>query len=63
MTTQDMLWTVAAAALVLAAVAAFLEHRRQKRRNLDQVGWVPWNFIQVIAAMVAILAAILAMKA
>ena len=63
MTTQAALWTLAGAALVVAALAAWGEHRRQRRRNLDEVGWVPWNFIQVMAGLVTLVAAVLALKA
>ncbi len=62
MTTQAALWTLSGGALLLAAIAAFAEHRRTRRRNLDQVGWVPWNFIQVIAGLVAVVTAALALK-
>ncbi len=62
MTTQAALWTLSGAALLLAAIAAFAEHRRTRRRNLDRVGWVPWNFIQVIAGLVAVVTAALALK-
>ena len=56
------LWTVSAVALVLAVLAAFGERRRTLRRNLDSVGWVPWNFIQITAGIVAVVAAALALK-
>jgi hypothetical protein len=58
-----ILWTLAAAAAALAAAAAFAEHRRGRRRNLDRVGWVPWNLIQILAFMTAILAGGLALAA
>jgi hypothetical protein len=61
-TTQDMLWTGAAVATVIAIGSAFAEHRRTHRRDLDKVGLMPWNFIQVIAFLAAILAAALALK-
>ena len=48
-----MLWGWAAGALSLAVGAALAEHRRIRRRNLDKVGWMPWNAIQVLAAMTA----------
>ena len=62
MTTQDALWTAAALALVAAALATFAEHRRNRRRDLDRVGWVPWNFLQIAAAFAALICAILAMR-
>lgn len=63
MTAQAMLWTLAGALALLTAVAAFAEHRRTRRRNLDRVGWMPWNLIQVLAALAAVVAAALALKA
>jgi hypothetical protein len=58
-----LLWWLAGALLLLAGAAAIAEHRRGKRRNLDSVGWMPWNLIQVLAFLGAIAAAALAMKA
>jgi cytochrome c oxidase assembly factor CtaG len=62
-TTQDLLWTGAGIALALAVLAAIAEYRRTRRRDLDRVGIIPWNFIQVIAFLCAMLAAALALKA
>jgi membrane protease YdiL (CAAX protease family) len=59
---QTLLWTLAGALLLLAAAAAWAEHRRGKRRNLEAVGWMPWNLIQVLAFLGAIAAAALAVK-
>jgi hypothetical protein len=62
LTTQAALWTVAGAALALAAAAAFLDHRRTRRRDLDRVGWAPWTFLQIAFAFAALVAAALALK-
>jgi hypothetical protein len=43
-----------AALWVLAGFAALMERRRVKSRNLDrleQVGWVPWTGLFMLAAM------------
>ncbi len=53
MMVQAWLWGAAAGAISLAAGAALAEHRRERRRDLDRVGWVPWNAIQVVAAIFA----------
>ena len=58
-----ILWTLAGALLLLAVIAAWAEYRRGKRRNLDSVGWMPWNLIQVLAFLGAIAAAALALRA
>jgi hypothetical protein len=60
--TQAGLWTLAGAALLLAVAAAYLDHRRTRRRDLDRVGWAPWSFLQIAAAFGAIIAAALALK-
>jgi hypothetical protein len=53
MTTQAVLFTTSALSLLVAVLAAFRERRRNKRHNLDDVGWVPWTLIMVIAFGVA----------
>ena len=62
MGTQYMLWWVAGAAFGIAVLAAFAEHRRSRRRDLDRVGIMPWNFIQLMAFLAAMLATALALK-
>jgi hypothetical protein len=62
MTTQAGLWAIAGAALLLAIAAGFLDHRRERRRDLDRVGWAPWSFVQIAAAFAALAAAALALK-
>ena len=60
--TQAGLWWGAGSALGVAVAAAFAEHRRSRRRDLDRVGVMPWNFIQILAFLIVILAAVLALK-
>lgn len=62
MSPQAALWTLAAASAALTIVAAFLDHRRGRRRDLDRVGWVPWALVQIIAMIGAVVAAVLALK-
>jgi hypothetical protein len=59
---RTLLWCAAAGLLLLAACAAFAEHRRSKRRDLDRPGLMPWNLIQVLAFLGAIAAAAVALK-
>ncbi|HEX8528289.1 hypothetical protein [Allosphingosinicella sp.] len=61
MTAQAALWWTAGGALALAASAAAAEWLRGRRRNLDRVGWMPWQTIQVLAFFSAIALAGLAM--
>jgi hypothetical protein len=53
MTTQVILFTTSGLSFVVAIASALRERRRNKRDNLDDVGWVPWTAIQVIAVGVA----------
>lgn len=62
MNIQATLWGLAGACLLLAALAALAEHRRARRRDLDRAGWMPWNFIQIAAFLVALVSAALAIK-
>ncbi|HEV2080694.1 MAG TPA: hypothetical protein VGR19_12490 [Allosphingosinicella sp.] len=61
--TQDELWMLAGAAAVLAAVSAAADWRRERRRELDRVGWVPWGMLQFAGLLGAVVAAALAVKA
>ena len=56
MTAQHLLWTVSGSAFAVAATAGLAEYRRQRRKNLDRVGWMPWNLIQTMAGLAAVLA-------
>lgn len=54
MTAQAGLLTAAGASALLALAASIAEWRRNKRRNLDRVGWVPWQLVTVMAFFAAI---------
>ena len=60
---STLLWSAAGLLTLLSAWAAFAEHRRGRRRNLDRPGWVPWNLVQILAFLLAVAAAALAIKA
>ena len=62
MTTQVMFFLLAGAAAVLAVVAAIRDKRRSSRANLDAVGWVPWDLVQIFAGLIAVVAIVLALK-
>ena len=62
LTPRLILFALAGAALLIGGVAAFAEHRRVKRRDLDRVGLIPWNFIQVIPLLTVLAAAGVALK-
>ena len=62
MSVQAGLWSGAGAAAAMAAVATVAEWRRVRRPNLDAVGWVPWQGLQVTGFLLAIVLAGLALK-
>lgn len=59
---QGPLWIGVGAMVALVGVSGVAEWRRGKRADLDQVGWVPWTFVQVMALLLAIVGAALALK-
>jgi hypothetical protein len=46
---------------LLALIAAFANHRRKHRRDVDRPGIVPWQGIEFFAFFLAILAGALAL--
>ncbi|HEY0112050.1 MAG TPA: hypothetical protein VGB59_02740 [Allosphingosinicella sp.] len=60
---RDLLWPAAGAFFLLAVLAAWAEHRRGKRRNLDRPGFMPWNLVQILAFLLSVIAACLALIA
>ncbi len=63
MTTQAMFLVLAAAAALFAVLAAVRDKQRAKRRNLDKPGWIPWDLLQILGGIVAVVALVLALKA
>lgn len=63
LTPAQLLWSGAGLLLLIAAGSAWAEHRRSRRRNLDRPGWVPWNLIQILAFLLAVVLAALATRA
>ncbi|MBV9931918.1 MAG: hypothetical protein JO013_13375 [Alphaproteobacteria bacterium] len=61
-TPAAILWTAAAALAGFAVLAAVLERRRARRRDLDKPGLMPWHLLQVLAFLLAVVAAALALK-
>jgi hypothetical protein len=59
---QSTLWTSAASCIALAGIAILSDRRRQKRRDLDRVGWVPWPTILIFALFGAAVCAALAIN-
>lgn len=50
---DDYLWWAVGGLLLLAVVAGLGDWRRKRRKNFDDVGWVPWQLVQVLALILA----------
>ncbi|MEW4466413.1 hypothetical protein AB1K62_01095 [Parasphingorhabdus sp. JC815] len=56
-------WAIAGGVAVLvAAIAAIAERRRNNRKNIENVGFMPWPFIMVMALLFAAISIGLALK-
>ncbi|MXP25863.1 hypothetical protein GRI39_07385 [Altererythrobacter indicus] len=49
---SDAVWLAiwGSVCLFLALLAMLAEHRRNKRKSIDAVGWVPWTTVFVLLA-------------
>jgi hypothetical protein len=56
-------WIVAGSAAAVILISAVADHRRQKRNNVNDVGFMPWTGITVFAVLVALMATAVAIKA
>jgi drug/metabolite transporter (DMT)-like permease len=63
LTPATFLWAASAALFAFALLAALAERRRARRANLDRPGIMPWHLLQVLAFILAAVAAALAFKA
>lgn len=59
---QETLFGMAGGALAFALLAGLAERRRQKRRHVAGVGWVPWSGLTVTALFVAAMCVGLGLK-
>ena len=55
-------WGACGGAVALAAVASLADRRRNNRRNLDAVGFMPWPLIMIFAMISAAVLAAIALK-
>ena len=59
---NQILWVLAGAFLLLGVAAMIAGHRRNKRRDMDRAGWVPWQLVEILSFFLAFAAAVLAVK-
>lgn len=53
---------VGAGALALTAVSILAERRRNRRSDIEAVGWVPWPMVTILGTIAALFAFALALK-
>ena len=62
MAAQHWHWLAGASALFVMIFSGVAEKRRHNRRQLDDIGWMPWRGIQVAAVFAILLVVILVVK-
>ena len=50
----QLLWALAALFAALAALAAWRDQARARRRDVDRPGWVPWQPLFILALLLAV---------
>ena len=61
-TATQILWAASAFFAAFAALAAWRDHARTRRRDVDKPGWVPWQPVMVLAMLLAVVCAALAVR-
>jgi hypothetical protein len=61
-TASQLLWAAAAGFAALTGLAAWADHRRSRRRDVDRPGWVPWTALTFLALLLAVVCAALAVR-
>lgn len=59
---QTAMLAIGAGAVATAVVASVADRRRMRRKNADDVGFMPWPLITIIAIIVALFATALGIK-
>jgi hypothetical protein len=60
---QVQLWTLVGASAAMAALSSFADWKRQRRTNLDRVGFMPWTLLTVLGVLSALMLTAVALKA
>ena len=60
-TPAGLLWAAAASFAALAALAAWRDHARAARPDVDRVGCMPWTLALILALLLAVASAALAL--
>ncbi|RJF85533.1 hypothetical protein [Sphingomonas cavernae] len=59
---QVQLWGFVGAFVALTAFANFADRKRQNRKDLDKVGFMPWTLITLFSVMAALVLTAVALK-
>jgi hypothetical protein len=60
---SNHLWTGAAIlSAIIVLVSSLADRRRNRRRDINAVGFMPWTFITVLSLLATVVAAALALK-
>lgn len=59
---NQILWILAGAFLLIGVMATIAGHRRNKRRDIDRPGLVPWQLIEILSFFLAFGAGMLALR-
>ena len=59
---NQWLWIAAGFFLLLGIAAMIVGHRRNKRRDIDRPGLVPWQGVEILSFFLAFGAGVLAMR-
>jgi hypothetical protein len=59
---QAGLWGGCCASVIIACIAIYGDHRRKNRRELDNVGFMPWSLVLVLSITTAVVLAAVAIK-
>ena len=56
-------WTgITVIAAVVVLISSLADRRRQKRTNIEDVGFMPWTLMTILAMLLTVVAAALAIK-